>query len=118
MTTEKPPQTGLRQYRLLGRSGLRVSPLSLGTGTFGQAWGPGWSSEKSVARRVWDRYLEAGGNFIDTANGYQDGESEQWIGEFVKAGGGRDRLVIATKATFGQHDHDPNGGGNGRKHLI
>jgi aryl-alcohol dehydrogenase-like predicted oxidoreductase len=116
--TPAPAPTGLRQYRLLGRSGLRVSPLSLGTGTFGQAWGPGWSSEKAVARRIWTRYLEAGGNFIDTANGYQDGESEEWIGEFLQTDGGRDRLVIATKATFGKYPGDPNGGGNGRKHLI
>lgn len=105
-------------YRLLGRSGLRVSPMSLGTGTFGQAWGPGWTAEKAASRKIFDTYVEAGGNFIDTANGYQKGESEQWVGEFIRERGDRDRLVVATKFSFGTREGDPNAGGNGRKNII
>src|SRR5579859_5294366 len=105
-------------FRLLGRSGLRVAPIALGTGTFGQAWGPGWSTEAKVAKAIFDRYLEAGGNFIDTADTYQGGSSEEWVGRFVKERGERDRLVVATKFTFGSREGDPNGGGNGRKHIL
>jgi aryl-alcohol dehydrogenase-like predicted oxidoreductase len=108
----------LTTYRLLGRSGLRVSPMCLGTGTFGQAWGPGWSAEKATAKKIFDTYLEAGGNFIDTANGYQKGESEVWTGEFIRDRGERDRLVVATKFAFGTRDGDPNAGGNGRKNIV
>jgi aryl-alcohol dehydrogenase-like predicted oxidoreductase len=110
--------SGLAAYRLLGRSGLRVSPLCLGAGTFGQAWGPGWAIDKPVARRLLDRYVELGGNFIDTANGYHKGESEAWLGEMLQERGDRDRLVLATKFTFGTREGDPNGGGNGRKHIV
>lgn len=105
-------------YRLLGRSGLRVHPLCLGTGTFGQAWGPGWTIEKDTARKVFRAYVEAGGNFLDTANGYQGGESETWLGELLKEHGDRDRLVVATKFSFGTKDGDPNAGGNGRKNIL
>jgi len=109
---------GLTRYRLLGRSGLRVSPITLGAGTFGQAWGPGWTTEEQVARRIFDRYLDAGGNVIDTANGYQGGTSEEWLGKFMSERGGRDRIVLATKFSFGTHEGDPNAAGNGRKHVI
>lgn len=105
-------------YRLLGRSGLRVSPMCLGTGTFGQAWGPGWTVEKPVARKIFDAYLDAGCNFLDTANGYQKGESEAWVGEFIRDRGERDRLVVATKFSFGTREGDPNAGGNGRKNVL
>lgn len=117
MSNDAKPR-GLAGFRLLGRSGLRVSPICLGTGTFGQAWGPGWSTEEKTARRIFDDYVAAGGNFVDTANGYQAGESERWLGRFVKESGQRDRLVVATKFTFGTREGDPNGGGNGRKHII
>lgn len=104
----------LDHYRLLGRSGLRVSPLALGTMTFGTDWG--WGSDLQESRAVFDRYVEHGGNFIDTANGYTNGTSERMIGEFAK--GRRDRLVIATKYTMTSDPSDPNAGGNHRKAMM
>lgn len=108
----------ITSYRLLGNTGLRVSPMCLGTGTFGQAWGPGWTIEKPAARAVFRAYVEAGGNFVDTANGYQGGQSEEWLGEMLAEHGERERLVVATKFGFGTRKGDPNAGGNGRKHII
>ena len=104
----------LDRYRLLGRSGLRVSPLSLGTMTFGQEWGFGADREES--RRIFTAYVERGGNFIDTANQYNEGTSEEFIGDFSK--GIRDGLVIATKYTLPMGKKDPNSGGNHRKSMI
>jgi aryl-alcohol dehydrogenase-like predicted oxidoreductase len=104
----------LDTYRLLGRSGLRVSPLALGTLTFGADWG--WGSERDEARQVFDAYLDRGGNFIDTANQYTNGTSERLVGEF--ANGLRDRLVIATKYTLSTRPGDPNSGGNHRKSMV
>jgi len=101
------------RYRLLGRSGLRVSEMALGTMTFGTDWG--WGADKEESRRVFDAYVEAGGNFIDTANRYTDGTSERYVGEFIK--GDRDRYVVATKYTITNADGDPNAGGNHRKNL-
>jgi aryl-alcohol dehydrogenase-like predicted oxidoreductase len=106
--------TSLDTYRLLGRSGLRVSPLALGTMTFGADWG--WGSEKDEARQIFDAYLDRGGNFVDTASNYTGGTSEQLVGEF--AAGIRDRLVIATKYTMQTRPGDPNGGGNHRKSMV
>src|SRR6266436_4838372 len=83
------------RYKLLGKSGLRVSELCLGTMTFGEDWG--WGSTKDESRKVYDAFLEAGGNFIDTANGYTNGTSESLLGEFMA--GHRDRIVLATKYT-------------------
>src|SRR3546814_7631450 len=71
----------LDTYRLLGRSGLRVSPMALGTMTFGTDWG--WGADEAEARRIFDAYVDRGGNFIDTANRYTDGTSERFIGEFA-----------------------------------
>src|SRR5919106_3253622 len=85
----------LDSYRLLGRSGLRVSPLALGTMTFGTDWG--WGADKDEARRIFDAYVGRGGNFIDSANQYTDGTAETLVGEF--AASGRDQLVLATKYT-------------------
>jgi aryl-alcohol dehydrogenase-like predicted oxidoreductase len=102
------------RYRLLGKSGLRVSELALGTMTFGEAWGWGASSEES--RRVFDVFLDAGGNFVDTACNYTDGESESLLGEFVQEQ--RERLVVATKYTLTARKDDPNAGGNHRKNLV
>ncbi|MGC4943960.1 aldo/keto reductase [Kribbella sp. DT2] len=104
----------LDSYRLLGRSGLRVSPLSLGTMTFGSDWG--WGADKDEARRIFDRYVGAGGNFVDTANQYTNGTSEEFVGQF--ASGRRDRLVIATKYTMTSRPDDPNSGGNHRKSMV
>jgi aryl-alcohol dehydrogenase-like predicted oxidoreductase len=106
----------LNEYTTLGRTGLRVSPLCLGTMTFGTEWGFG--AEESVSRQQFDRYLDAGGNFIDTADGYTNGHAEELVGKFVTEGKLRDRLVIATKYTFGALPGNPNGGGNGRKNLY
>lgn len=86
------------KYTTFGRnSGLRVSELALGTGNFGTGWGYG--AEKEQARQIFDRYVDAGGNFIDTADAYQFGQSEQLVGEFIAAE--RDRFVVATKYTLG-----------------
>jgi aryl-alcohol dehydrogenase-like predicted oxidoreductase len=104
----------LDTYRLLGRSGLRVSPLSLGTMTFGTTWG--WGADEPEARRIFDAYVDRGGNFVDTASGYTQGVSERFVGDFVK--GRRDRLVIATKYTMNIEAGDPNAGGNHRKSMI
>jgi len=105
----------LATYSLLGRSGLRVSPLCLGTMTFGNA--DNWGSDEDTARSIFQRYIDAGGNFIDTADMYTGGDSEKMVGKFTKDMANRDSLVIATKFTFNQ-GHGPNAGGNGRKHMI
>ena len=106
----------LASYHLLGRSGLRVSPLSLGTMTFGTEWG--WGSPEDTARAIYRRYLEAGGNFIDTADMYTGGRSEQMLGQFMEESGDRERIVLATKFTFNARPGDPNAGGNGRKNIM
>jgi aryl-alcohol dehydrogenase-like predicted oxidoreductase len=106
----------MMEYTTLGRSGLRVSPLSLGTMTFGTEWGFG--TEESASQAIFDAYLEAGGNFIDTADGYTNGHSEQMVGKFVAERGLRDRVVIATKFTFSADRTNPNAGGNGRKNIF
>lgn len=127
MTTETPttPPAGMNpapapvvrsldHYRLLGRSGLRISPFALGTMTFGTDWG--WGSDQDEARTIFDHYLERGGNFIDTASMYTNGTAERMVGEFAK--GRRDRLVIATKYTMTSDPSDPNAGGNHRKSMM
>ena len=102
-------------YKLFGKSGLRVSELCLGTMTFGEEWG--WGSNKEESRKIFDAFAEAGGNFIDTADGYTDGTSEKMVGEFAKSN--REHFVIATKYTFNAFKpNDPNGGGNHRKHMV
>jgi aryl-alcohol dehydrogenase-like predicted oxidoreductase len=102
------------RYKLLGKSGLRVSELCLGTMTFGEDWG--WGSSKEESRKVYDAFLEAGGNFIDTANVYTNGSSEQFLGEFMA--GHRDRIVLATKYTNAAPGNDPNAAGNHRKSMM
>lgn len=101
------------QYRLLGRSGLRVSELCMGTMTFGET-GSGWSAEKPESKQMFDTYVDAGGNFIDTANVYSNGISEEYVGEFIADD--RDRFVLATKYSLKTRD-DPNFAGNHRKNL-
>jgi aryl-alcohol dehydrogenase-like predicted oxidoreductase len=105
----------LNQYTTLGRSGLRVSPFCLGTMTFGTEWG--WGAEEETSRAIFDRYLEAGGNFIDTADGYTGGRSEEMIGKFIADRGLRDKVVLATKFAFSADPANPNAGGNGRKNI-
>lgn len=105
------------RYKLLGKSGLRVSELSLGTMTFGEDWG--WGASREESRRIFDRFAEAGGNFIDTACNYTEGSSERLVGDFVS--GNRDYFVVATKYSLrpnSANPKDPNAGGNGRKNLI
>ena len=106
----------LNEYVTLGRSGLRVSPLSLGTMTFGTEWG--WGSEEDVARSVFNTYIDAGGNFIDTANMYTEGRSEEFIGKFIAERSLREQVVLATKFTFNTQPGDPNAGGNSRKNIY
>src|SRR5215469_16303666 len=105
----------MHEYTTLGRSGLRVSPLCLGTMTFGTEWGEG--AEESVSRALLDRYLEAGGQFIDTADAYTGGQSEEMLGKFIAERKLRDRVVLATKFTFNTDAANPNAGGNGRKNI-
>lgn len=107
----------LNHYVTLGRSGLRVSPLCLGAMTFGEDFGWGTSVEES--ERIIDRYVELGGNFIDTANFYTASHSEKIIGDHVgRHSARRDRLTIATKFSGNLYPGDPNGGGSGRKAII
>src|SRR5690606_5449166 len=87
----------LESYRLLGRSGLRVSPLALGTMTFGDVWG--WGADENESRKMFDTYVERGGNFIDTANTYTEGEAERLLGKFAKDFG-RELLVLASYITI------------------
>jgi aryl-alcohol dehydrogenase-like predicted oxidoreductase len=106
----------LNSYRTLGRSGLRVSPVMLGAMTFGDG---SWGADEQTSAAILDRYLEAGGNCIDTANAYNGGRSEETIGAYLdKHPGLRDRLVIATKFGAGMFPDDPNGGGAGRKAIV
>ena len=102
------------RYRLLGNSGLRVSEAALGTMTFGEEWG--WGSPKDEARKVYDAFREAGGNFIDTANFYTNGTSESFLGEFMKDH--RQSVVLATKYTMSAPGTDPNAAGNQRKNMM
>ena len=102
------------RYRLLGNSGLRVSEAALGTMTFGDEWG--WGAAKDEARKVYDSFREAGGNFIDTANMYTNGTSESFLGEFMK--GHRQSVVMATKYTNAGPGTDPNAAGNQRKNMV
>ncbi|WP_433261000.1 aldo/keto reductase [Actinosynnema sp. CS-041913] len=104
----------LDTYRLLGRSGLRVSPLALGAATFGTEWG--WGAGQDEARKLFDTYVERGGNFIDTANTYTNGSSERLLGEFTRDN--RESLVLATKYTTLRRPGDPNSGGAHRKGLF
>ncbi|MGW5866434.1 aldo/keto reductase [Streptomyces sp. NPDC055239] len=104
----------LDTYRLLGRSGLRVSPLALGAATFGTEWG--WGAEQDEARKLFDLYVERGGNFIDTASTYTNGSSERLLGEFTRDN--RESLVLATKYTTLRRPGDPNSGGPHRKSLF
>ncbi|NRP74397.1 L-glyceraldehyde 3-phosphate reductase [Ensifer psoraleae] len=104
----------LDNYRLLGRSGLRVSPMSLGTMTFGSDWG--WGADIAEARRIFDLYVDRGGNFIDTSVNYTDGAAERFLGEFI--GEKRERLVIATKFTMARERGNPNSGGNHRLNMM
>jgi aryl-alcohol dehydrogenase-like predicted oxidoreductase len=102
------------RYTLLGTSGLRVSEVALGTMTFGEAWG--WGAPEEECRRTFDAFVEAGGNFVDTACNYTDGQSEEIVGALTEPD--RERFVLATKYTLTSRGDDPNAGGNHRKNLV
>lgn len=104
------------RYRLLGPTGLRVSELCLGTMTFGTDWG--WGTDRDGAEAILRLYADAGGNFLDTANLYQDGTTERIVGELIE--GDRDRYVLASKYTIAMpgQEGDPNAGGSHRKALF
>ncbi|MEP9355829.1 aldo/keto reductase [Xanthobacter sp. KR7-65] len=104
----------LAEYRLLGRAGLRVSPLSLGTMTFGSDWG--WGADSNEARRIFDLYTDQGGNFIDTSVNYTNGAAERFLGAFI--GDRRERLVVATKFTMAREPGNANSGGNHRLNMV
>ena len=103
----------LTDYRTLGRSGLVVSPLALGTMTFGVAR---WGMERAAAEAVFDAYVEAGGNVVDTADVYAGGRGEEMLGAIIADRGMRDRIVLATKSGFAA-GKGPHAGGNGAKHV-
>jgi aryl-alcohol dehydrogenase-like predicted oxidoreductase len=107
----------LASYVTLGRSGLRASPFTLGTMTFGEDLG--WGSSAEESQKILAAYLDRGGNSIDTANVYTNGHSEVIIGEYLAARPGlRDRIVLGTKFFWNLRLGDPNGGGPGRKAII
>lgn len=114
----------LTDYRTLGRSGLIVSPLSLGTMTFGT---PGWGSSDEDSATIFNEYTNTGGNFIDTADVYAGGRSEELLGGYIGQRKLRNELVLATKFGFGGSPDNfgantgrpnPHNGGNGRKHIY
>lgn len=119
------PKTELGRYRILSSAaGIRVSPLVLGAMSLGTAWASLMGSvDEAQAAELLDAYVDAGGNFIDTANNYQDEESERFIGNWMAARRNRDVMVIATKFTTNYRKHDLGGGkavnysGNHRKSI-
>lgn len=104
----------LSDFRTLGRSGLVVSPLCLGTMTFGNGR---WGTDAAVSRSMFDAYREAGGNFVDTADVYADGVSEQMLGTFIADCNVRDEIVLATKFGFNSSKGNPHTGGSGAKNI-
>ena len=102
------------RYRLLGRSGLRVSEICLGTMSFGEEWGFG--ADEATSHHVLNTYAEAGGNFLDTANKYHGGQTEEIVGRWLE--GKRDRMIVATKYTLSMDHSDPNASGNQRKNMV
>src|SRR5258708_831614 len=102
------------RYRLLGKTGLRVSELCLGTMTFGEDWG--WGASKEESTKIFEAFTIAGGNFVDTSNNYTNGTSEKYVGELI--GSDRDHFVLATKYSLTERRSDPNFGGNHRKNMM
>jgi aryl-alcohol dehydrogenase-like predicted oxidoreductase len=108
------PITQLNHYRLLGNSGMRISPISLGTMTFGTDWGFG--ADQMESQKIFDIYADRGGNFIDAANVYANGSSENFLGQMLQ--NRRDRFVVSTKYSLNTDPTNPNAGGNQRKSLM
>ena len=109
---EEQMSTTLEDYRTLGRTGLRVSPFGLGAMTFGA------EADDATASDIFHRYLNAGGNFVDTADLYAGGGSERCLGKLIRTSKARDSVVISTKFSFSMQRGNPNGGGNGRAHIM
>ena len=105
----------LTDYRTMGRSGLVVSPQTLGTMTFGTNR---WGADEATARAIFNAFVEAGGNAIDTADIYSGGRSEEMTGKFIAERALRDRIVLVTKSGFNSDVGNPNAGGNGAKNII
>lgn len=103
------------KYKILGTTGVRVSEVCLGAMTFGDEWGP-FGANKAESKKIYDAFVEAGGNFIDTANLYTSGTSEKFLGEFMRTE--REKIVLATKYTNSMPTGDPNSAGNHRKNLV
>lgn len=103
-------------YFTLGKTGLKVSRLALGTMTFGDDWG--WGADEKNSRALFDMFMQAGGNFIDTADLYTGGNSEKLLGKFIKETGTRDNVVLTTKFSYNTEPGNVNAGGNGRKNII
>ena len=105
------------KYKLLGRSGLRVSEICLGTMTFGEEWG--WGADQTESKKQFFTYLENGGNFIDTANRYTEGTSEKYLGEFIKESNQRKEIVLATKySLITDRSSGLNQSGNHKKNMV
>jgi aryl-alcohol dehydrogenase-like predicted oxidoreductase len=102
------------RYKLLGRSGIKVSELCLGTMSFGDRWGFG--ADEATSLEIAAAYQEAGGNFLDTANKYHEGHSEEICAKIVAPD--RERWVVATKYTLSTRSGDPNACGNSRKNMV
>lgn len=103
----------MMRYKLLGKSGLRVSEICLGTMTFGTEWG--WGAELEECYKIFETYVDAGGNFLDTANRYTEGTSEKIVGELIH--NERDKYVLATKFSLTMRRGDINAAGNHRKNI-
>jgi aryl-alcohol dehydrogenase-like predicted oxidoreductase len=101
-------------YKLLGKSGLKVSELCLGTMGFGKEWS--WGADKETSFKILEAYTNAGGNFLDTANRYTEGTSEKIVGEYIKSN--RDHYVVATKYTLHDNQTNVNASGNNRKNMM
>lgn len=102
------------RYKLLGKSGLKVSELCLGAMSFGTEWG--WGCDKETSKKIFDAFADAGGNFIDTANRYTEGASEEIVGDFIASD--RDHFVVATKYTLYDREGDVSFSGNSRKNMF
>jgi aryl-alcohol dehydrogenase-like predicted oxidoreductase len=112
--------TVVNQYSVLGRSGLRVSPFCLGAMTFGASnqWSAkAWGTDEDSARAIFNYYVDAGGNFVDTAITYMEGQSETLVGKFIRERDLRDRIVIGTKSAPSTDANNPNAHGNGAKNI-
>lgn len=99
MQAPPKPKSVLGYHRILSPSAaVRVSPLALGAMNFGEPWKKFMGEcSKETAFKMMDYFYESGGNFIDTSNNYQNGDSEEWIGEWMEKRGVRDQMVVATK---------------------